>query len=88
MPIAIDPNTLYSREDLDTMLSPLGLSARTFISRLPLRDRPFRKLYLGADILMAFREFQRVKPARTFAEAEKRMNKGASIRDLVFGGTK
>ncbi|MCE5229044.1 hypothetical protein LLG95_05545 [bacterium] len=50
--IEIQPNALYSKEDLEGLLEPVGLSAEAFIERLKPR-KVFRALYYGKDLIEA-----------------------------------
>ena len=52
--VRIHPDTLYSRADLIEILEPMGINVNTFVSRLKPK-KVFRMVYLGSDILDAFR---------------------------------
>jgi hypothetical protein len=51
----IEPNTLYTRDDLAQMLAGTGGDVDTFIGRLATR-KVFRMLWLGQDLLDAFQK--------------------------------
>lgn len=52
--IEIQPNCLYSRDDLIDMVKPLGIDADGFIARLKPVKR-FRLAWWGEDLLEAIR---------------------------------
>lgn len=50
--IKIDPNTFYSRKDLETLLAPYRLHVNTFIARVRPAKR-FGSLFWGRDLIDA-----------------------------------
>jgi len=50
--VRIDPDTLYSRADLQEALRPFGVDADTFVARIRPR-RVFKAFLVGQDILNA-----------------------------------
>ena len=53
--VELKSNTLYTREDLASMLGPAGINVDTFIARLRPR-KVFRMVWLGEDLLDALRK--------------------------------
>jgi hypothetical protein len=58
----IDPNTLYTREDLGNELEGL-MSLETFLEGLPLA-RHFKKAWWGADLIRAISEVHEAERPR------------------------
>jgi hypothetical protein len=55
MPTHINPDSLYTRTDLQNLFSPLGVNADTVVARIRPR-KVFRQFFLGSDLLAALRE--------------------------------
>ena len=77
----VEPNTLYSLDDLKKSLGGL-VGLRTFLHRLGLRDRRvFRDAVWGFELLEAARE------ARPFAEGARHASSGSRrVRSGRAGG--
>ena len=54
MATRIDPDTIYTRDDLAEAVSPFGINVATFLSRLRPK-KVFKSGWLGSDILEAYR---------------------------------
>lgn len=51
--IRIEPDTFYTKDDLETLLQGSGVSAQTFLSRIKPK-RVLRMLWKGSDLLTAW----------------------------------
>lgn len=58
--LALDPNALYSKEDLAALLTPFGLSVDAFLDRVRPR-KVFKSVYFGKDLLAALERAPAIK---------------------------
>jgi hypothetical protein len=72
--ILIQRDALYTRQDLASLLEPLGIDPDTFISRLKPR-KVFKRAWLGEDLLEAYRRASPLADLHTMPEPKNRGNR-------------
>lgn len=72
--IRIERDVLYTRSDLATILEPAGINVDTFLSRLGPR-KVFRMVWLGEDLLEAYREAPALRDEKPMPPPKNRGNR-------------